>query len=173
MRLAFLSDIHSNLPALEAVLDDIASTGVDARYVLGDLVGYAPWPNEVLERLQVEGIPTVMGNYDEGTGFDADECGCAYTDPTEKALGDASLRVDQGACQRGQQGVAARGSRLYEPHRGRSLSDDQAGTTPDSGGPHVGGGGPSLPAVWTGDGGHRGGHDHRSVGRSQMMAFRR
>ena len=61
MRLAFLSDIHSNLPALEAVLDDIASTGVDARYVLGDLVGYAPWPNEVLERLQVESIPTVMG----------------------------------------------------------------------------------------------------------------
>ena len=91
MRLAFLSDIHSNLPALEAVLDDIASTGVDARYVLGDLVGYAPWPNEVLERLQDERIPTVMGNYDEGTGFDADECGCAYTNPIEKALGDASF----------------------------------------------------------------------------------
>jgi putative phosphoesterase len=91
MRLGFFSDIHSNLPALEAVLDDIASAGVDARYVLGDLVGYAPWPNEVLERLQDERIPTVMGNYDEGTGFDADECGCAYTDPTEKALGDASF----------------------------------------------------------------------------------
>ena len=91
MRLALLSDIHSNLPALDAVLDDIASTGVDARYVLGDLVGYAPWPNEVLERLQDEQIPTVMGNYDEGTGFDADECGCAYTNPTEKALGDAGF----------------------------------------------------------------------------------
>jgi putative phosphoesterase len=91
MRLALFSDIHSNLPALEAVLADIASTGVDARYVLGDLVGYAPWPNEVLERLQAERIPTVMGNYDEGTGFDADECGCAYTNPIEKALGDASF----------------------------------------------------------------------------------
>lgn len=32
-----------------------------------------------------------MGNYDEGTGFDFPECGCAYTDPTEKALGDASF----------------------------------------------------------------------------------
>lgn len=88
MRLAFFSDIHSNLPALEAVVGDIASAGVDARYAVGDLVGYAPWPNEVLELLQAEDIPTVMGNYDEGTGFDMAECGCAYTDPTEKALGD-------------------------------------------------------------------------------------
>ena len=54
-------------------------------------MGYAPWPNEVLELLQAEGIPTVMGNYDDGTGFDAAECGCAYTDPTEKALGDRSF----------------------------------------------------------------------------------
>ena len=91
MRVAFFSDIHANLPALEAVLADIESTGVDARYILGDLVGYAPWPNEVLERLQAEGIPTLMGNYDEGTGFDMPECGCAYTDPVEKRLGDESF----------------------------------------------------------------------------------
>ncbi len=91
MRLAFFSDVHGNLPALEAVLDDIASVGVDGRYVLGDLVGYAPWPNEVLDLLQAEAIPAVMGNYDEGTGFDADDCGCAYTNPIEKALGDASF----------------------------------------------------------------------------------
>ena len=91
VRFAFFSDIHSNLPALEAVLDDIARARVDARYALGDLVGYAPWPNEVLDRLRAESIPGVMGNYDEGTGFDADECGCAYTDPIEKALGDESF----------------------------------------------------------------------------------
>ncbi len=91
MRIAFFSDVHSNLPALEAVLADIAAAGVDARYALGDLVGYAPWPNEVLERLQAEAIPAVMGNYDEGTAFDADECGCAYTNPIEKALGDESF----------------------------------------------------------------------------------
>jgi predicted phosphodiesterase len=76
MRIALFSDVHSNVPALEAVLDDIAEVGIDARYVLGDLVGYAPWPDEVLERLQAERIPAVMGNYVEGTGFDADECGC-------------------------------------------------------------------------------------------------
>lgn len=91
MRIAFFSDIHANLPALDAVLHDIAAVGVDARYVLGDLVGYAPWPNQVVERLQAEGIPGVLGNYDEGTGFDADECGCAYTNPVEKALGDQSF----------------------------------------------------------------------------------
>ena len=91
MRVAFFSDVHSNLPALEAVLDHIAAVGVDQRYALGDLVGYAPWPNEVLERLQVEGITSVMGNYDEGTGFDLAECGCAYTNPTETALGDESF----------------------------------------------------------------------------------
>jgi putative phosphoesterase len=91
VRIALFSDVHSNLPAFEAVLADIARAGVDARYVLGDLVGYAPWPNEVLERLQAERIPCVMGNYDEGTGCDRDECGCAYIDPTEKALGDRSF----------------------------------------------------------------------------------
>lgn len=91
MRLAIFSDVHSNLPALEGVLADIAATGVDDRYVLGDLVGYAPWPNETLELLQREDIPIVMGNYDDGTGYDRDECGCAYKDRTEEALGDESF----------------------------------------------------------------------------------
>lgn len=91
MRLALFSDIHSNLPALEAVLADIAAADVDERYVLGDLVGYAPWPNETLELLQREDIPIVMGNYDDGTGYDRDECGCAYSNPIEEALGDESF----------------------------------------------------------------------------------
>ena len=91
MRIAILSDVHSNLPALETTLADIAAAGVDVRYALGDLVGYAPWPNEVAERLQAEAVPIVMGNYDDGTGFARDECGCAYTKPDEKALGDAGF----------------------------------------------------------------------------------
>jgi putative phosphoesterase len=91
VRIGIFSDVHSNLPALEAVLSDIDAAGVDERYGLGDLVGYAPWPNEVLERLRSEGVPIVMGNYDDGTGFERDECGCAYTNPTEKALGDESF----------------------------------------------------------------------------------
>ncbi|HUQ78561.1 MAG TPA: metallophosphoesterase family protein [Patescibacteria group bacterium] len=91
MRIAFFSDVHSNLPALEAVLADMDAVGIDERYALGDLVGYAPWPNEVLERLQVEAITSVLGNYDEGTGFDKAECGCAYSNPIEEALGDHSF----------------------------------------------------------------------------------
>jgi putative phosphoesterase len=91
VKLAIFSDVHANLPGLEAVLADIDRADVDRRYVLGDLVGYAPWPNEVLERLRAERIPIVMGNYDDGTGYDRDECGCAYIDPTEKALGDESF----------------------------------------------------------------------------------
>jgi len=91
MRYAFFSDIHSNIFALEAVLADIATTGVDERYVLGDLVGYAPWPNEVLDRLRNERIPIVMGNYDDGTGFGRAECGCAYTHPVETAYGEAGF----------------------------------------------------------------------------------
>jgi len=92
VRIALFSDVHSNLPALEAVLADTANTGVDARYTLGDLVGYSPWPNEVLEHPQAEAIPGVMGNYDDGTGFDRDECGCAYSNRVEEALGDESFR---------------------------------------------------------------------------------
>jgi putative phosphoesterase len=91
VRLAVLSDVHANLPALDAVLADIASVGVDARYGLGDLVGYAPWPNETLERSSCEAFPIVMGNYDDGTGYDRDECGCAYPTPVERELGDRSF----------------------------------------------------------------------------------
>jgi putative phosphoesterase len=91
MRFAIFSDIHGNLPALEAVLADIATRKPDARYCLGDLVGYAAFPNEVTERIRREDIPTVMGNYDDGVGFERDDCGCAYRDPEERARGDRSL----------------------------------------------------------------------------------
>lgn len=91
MRIGIVSDIHGNLPALEAVLDDLKPRHLDALYCLGDLVGYAAYPNEVTERIRAERIPTIMGNYDDGVGFDRGECGCAYTDPVEKQFGDQSL----------------------------------------------------------------------------------
>ena len=54
---ALISDIHANLPALDAVLDDLAArSDIQGVYHLGDLVGYAPWPNEVVSRLREEGI---------------------------------------------------------------------------------------------------------------------
>lgn len=64
MRLAFISDIHANLPALEAVLADLDRQKPDAIYCLGDLVSYAPWPNEVIQLIRQHRIPTLMGNHD-------------------------------------------------------------------------------------------------------------
>jgi glycerol uptake facilitator-like aquaporin len=71
MRYALISDIHANLPALQAVLESIASQRhVGATYHLGDLVGYAPWPNETVQLLQSHGIPGVAGNYDSTVATD-------------------------------------------------------------------------------------------------------
>ena len=65
MRLAVLSDIHSNLAALDAVLADLdALPPVDELWVCGDIVGYGPQPNEVIERLRERGARAVMGNHD-------------------------------------------------------------------------------------------------------------
>lgn len=87
MRYALISDIHANLPALEAVLADIAAhAGADAVYHLGDLVGYAPWPDETVARLRAEGIPGVAGNYDSTVATGYDHCGCRYDDPVQEAL---------------------------------------------------------------------------------------
>lgn len=91
MRIGILSDIHGNLPALEAVIVDLNTRNLDALYCLGDLVGYGASPNEVVQRIRDLRIPTIMGNYDDGVGFDRDECGCAYRDPREQQLGDRSL----------------------------------------------------------------------------------
>ena len=64
MRLAFLTDVHGNLPALEAVLADARRAGVDAVCDGGDVVGYHPWPSECVEMLAVEASTAIMGNYD-------------------------------------------------------------------------------------------------------------
>ena len=91
MRLAIFSDIHGNLQALDAVLADIAAQQPDTVYCLGDLVGYGANPNEVTDRIRRERFPTVIGNYDDGVGYDRDECGCAYTEERDRRLGDRSL----------------------------------------------------------------------------------
>jgi putative phosphoesterase len=90
-RLAIFSDLHSNSSATEAVLDDIDRAAPDTVYCLGDLVGYGARPNETIELIRRRGIPTIMGNYDDGVGFDRDDCGCAYKDKDEEARGQQSL----------------------------------------------------------------------------------
>jgi len=87
VKYALISDIHANLPALEAVLADIdRRSDVDAIYHLGDLVGYAPWPNEVVALLRQRGVPGIAGNYDSTTGTDYKHCGCKYENLRQEEL---------------------------------------------------------------------------------------
>jgi predicted phosphodiesterase len=86
VRYALISDIHANLPALEAVLADIDARKVGAIYHLGDLVGYAPWPNEVVDLIRSRAIEGVAGNYDSTVGTNYKHCGCRYEDPRQEEL---------------------------------------------------------------------------------------
>lgn len=63
--LALLSDIHGNLPALEAVVADIRAAAPDAVYVLGDMINGCPWSAEVVELLAALGWPMLLGNHDD------------------------------------------------------------------------------------------------------------
>ena len=64
MRIALFLDIHANLPALEAVLEDLEKQKPDAIYCLGDLVGYNVWPNQVIGLIRKHGTATIAGNHD-------------------------------------------------------------------------------------------------------------
>jgi putative phosphoesterase len=64
MKLALLSDIHGNLPALEKVLDDISRQRITTIWFLGDWVGHGPFPNQVVQKLRVAGAQGIRGNYD-------------------------------------------------------------------------------------------------------------
>ena len=64
MRIAIISDIHANFPALEETLKSIEQQNIDAVYCLGDLVGYNLWPNAVINEIRKRHIPTLEGNHD-------------------------------------------------------------------------------------------------------------
>ncbi len=65
MRIGFISDIHGNFTALEAVLADIQSQGVDQLICLGDTASLGPQPREVLNTLREWNAVTIMGNHDQ------------------------------------------------------------------------------------------------------------
>jgi predicted phosphodiesterase len=99
MRIALISDIHANLPALEAVLDDIGRRGLaDSAYHLGDLVGYAPWPNETVALLGSARISGIAGNYDSTVARDYKHCGCTYEDPRQEELAHLSYEWTRANC---------------------------------------------------------------------------
>ena len=87
MRYALISDIHANLPALDAVLADIDARGdADAIVHLGDLVGYSSSPNEVVARLRERAIAGIAGNYDSTVATDYKHCGCKSETPRQEEL---------------------------------------------------------------------------------------
>jgi putative phosphoesterase len=88
---AVITDIHANLPALEAALARIDQLGIEKVHCGGDLVGYGPHPNEVCALIAERGIPTIYGNYDYAIARDLDDCGCAYITPEDRALGQRSV----------------------------------------------------------------------------------
>ena len=94
---AVFSDVHGNLPGLEAILADIERRGIPATISLGDLVGYGPSPNEVSLLVRDRGIPSLMGNYDQGIGFETGDCGCVYKTDEQRAEGAVSLEWTQQA----------------------------------------------------------------------------
>jgi diadenosine tetraphosphatase ApaH/serine/threonine PP2A family protein phosphatase len=70
--------------------DRQARRDVGARYHLGDLVGYSPWPNEVVDLLAAAGIPGVAGNYDSTVATDYKHCGCRSESPRQEELSHVS-----------------------------------------------------------------------------------
>ena len=115
MRLGVISDIHGNLPALEAV--DAAMPPVDGVMCAGDIVGYNPWPAGCLDYVRDQEIPTVKGNHDRAVAVDGGahfngmaKAGVAYAReqlddedlewldalPTERFLADGRVHIVHG-----------------------------------------------------------------------------
>jgi putative phosphoesterase len=89
--IAVITDIHANLPALQAALARIDELGIESVYCGGDLVGYGPHPNEVVALVAERDIPAIYGNYDYAIARDLEDCGCAYVTPHDRELGQGSV----------------------------------------------------------------------------------
>ncbi|HAA71021.1 MAG: phosphoesterase [Planctomycetaceae bacterium] len=70
MKLALISDIHGNLEALRAVLEDIRQQGIKDIWCLGDVIGYGPNPCECLDTVMRSCSLTILGNHDQAALFD-------------------------------------------------------------------------------------------------------
>jgi putative phosphoesterase len=88
---AVITDIHGNLPALQAALGRIEELGIERVFCGGDLVGYGPRPNEVCALISERELPTIYGNYDYAIARDLEDCGCAYLTAHDRELGQRSV----------------------------------------------------------------------------------
>ncbi len=90
MRLAFISDVHSNIYALRAVIDELSKENTQETYCLGDVVGYLPFASETIKKLKNSKIKTISGNYDKAI-VEHSECGCRHDDSKDEKLAERSL----------------------------------------------------------------------------------
>jgi putative phosphoesterase len=102
VKIIALGDIHGNLPALEVALREARAEGYDVLLHTGDLVGFAPFPDETVERIRTERIAGVRGDIDDAIAADREETtGCADDEPgrifEEKAYQWTRARVSHGA----------------------------------------------------------------------------
>lgn len=88
---AVITDIHGNLPALQAALARIEELGIEKVFRGVGLVGYGPHPNEVCTLIAERDIPTIYGNYDFAIARDLEDCGCAYVTQHDRELGQRSV----------------------------------------------------------------------------------
>ena len=90
-RVAVITDIHANLPALETVLARIDQLGLETVYCGGDLVAMGRTRMRCCRLIEERGIPTIYGNYDHAIARDRDDCGCAYVTQHDRDLGQRSV----------------------------------------------------------------------------------
>ena len=106
MRIAVIGDIHANLPALRAVIDDVAAIGATRSAASATWSDAGRIPNEVVDELRRLDVPTVQGNWDEALGMDRDQTGADW--PT-RGRGDRQRLdgLDRRPADRGEQGLAS------------------------------------------------------------------
>ena len=90
-RVAVVTDIHGNLPALAAALTRVEELAPDEVLCGGDLVGYGPRPNEVCALVEERALPTIYGNYDYAIARELNDCGCAYVTAHDRQIGQLSI----------------------------------------------------------------------------------
>jgi putative phosphoesterase len=95
MKIGVISDIHSNLFALQKVLSEIEKHNVDFIINAGDNVGYSAFPNECIEILKKERIYCALGNYDDAVANNRLLCGCGEGDENTQKIRLASLQWTQ------------------------------------------------------------------------------
>jgi len=91
MKIAILGDIHGNIEALKIAYNAAVTNKAEKIYHLGDLGGYAPFVNEVVDFLIEHKIEGVQGNYDEAVANDKEHCGCKYEDPIQAEMATLSF----------------------------------------------------------------------------------